>query len=68
MSTGALITDVNWIPSIKPQEAIKCNTKFRYRQKDNPVTLTFIDENTVKLEFDQPSFQVLLEYNFVRIV
>ena len=53
MSTGALITDVNWIPSIKPQEAIKCNTKFRYRQKDNPVTLTFIDENTVKLEFDQ---------------
>lgn len=30
------------------------NTKFRYRQKDNPVTLTFIDENTVKLEFDQP--------------
>ena len=54
MSTGALITDVNWIPSIKPQEAIKCNTKFRYRQKDNPVTLTFIDENTVKLEFDQP--------------
>ena len=54
MSTGALITDVNWIPSIKPQEAIKCNTKFRYRQKDNPVTLTFIDENTVKLKFDQP--------------
>lgn len=23
-------------------------------KKDNPVTLTFIDENTVKLEFDQP--------------
>ena len=54
MSTGALITDVNWIRGVKPQEAIKCNTKFRYRQKDNPVTLTFIDENTVKLEFDQP--------------
>ena len=54
MSTGALITDVNWIPSIKPEEGFKCCTKFRYRQKDNPVTLTFIDETTVKLEFDQP--------------
>ena len=54
MSTGALITDVNWIPSVKPEEGFKCCTKFRYRQKDNPVTLTFIDETTVKLEFDQP--------------
>ena len=54
MSTGALVTDVNWIRSIKLEEGFKCCAKFRYRQKDNPVTLTFIDETTVKLEFDQP--------------
>lgn len=53
MSDGALITDVNWMPSSKPQGSIHCQAKFRYRQKDNPITLEFIDENTVKLHFDQ---------------
>lgn len=54
LSTGALISDVNWIASTKPKEPIKCNAKFRYRQQDNPVTIQFIDETTVKVEFDQP--------------
>ena len=53
-STGALITDVNWIASTKPDQPVSCMTKFRYRQQDNPVTLEFIDETTVMLKFDQP--------------
>lgn len=54
LSTGALITDVNWIASALPTEKLSCHVKFRYRQKDNPVTLSFIDEHTVYLTFDQP--------------
>ena len=53
-STGALISDVNWIASKKPAGKISCNAKFRYRQKDNPISLEFVDENTVYLTFDQP--------------
>ena len=53
-STGALISDVNWIASNKPAKKIKCNAKFRYRQIDNPIQLEFIDENTVYLTFDKP--------------
>lgn len=54
LSDGALITDVNWIPTNKPEETIEVNAKFRYRQKDNPIKLKFIDENTVLLEFINP--------------
>lgn len=54
LSTGALISDVNWVSSVKPKEELACNAKFRYRQADNPVKLKFIDENTVFLTFDRP--------------
>lgn len=53
-STGALISDVNWIASNKPTEKIACNAKFRYRQADNPIKLEFIDEDKVYLTFDKP--------------
>ena len=54
MSTGALITDVNWIPSQKFEGSLDCQAKFRYRQPDNPVTITFVDETTIKVDFKQP--------------
>lgn len=54
LSTGAVISDVNWIASKKPEGTIACNTKFRYRQKDNPVQLTFLDETTISLTFAIP--------------
>lgn len=51
-SSGALISDVNWIATNnKPIDKISCNAKFRYRQKDNPIQLEFVDENTVYLTF-----------------
>ncbi|WP_297669994.1 tRNA 2-thiouridine(34) synthase MnmA [Thomasclavelia sp.] len=53
-STGALISDVNWIASNKPTEKIACNAKFRYRQADNPIKLEFIAEDKVYLTFDKP--------------
>ena len=54
MSTGALISDVNWIMSEKPQGKFKCQAKFRYRQPDNPVVIEFIDDTTIKVEFEKP--------------
>lgn len=54
LSTGALISDVNWVSSTLPTKDISCCAKFRYRQADNPVTLHFIDEHTVSLTFDKP--------------
>ena len=54
MSEGALITDVNWISSQKPQGDYDCTAKFRYRQKDNDVSVRFIDENTLFVTFKQP--------------
>ena len=54
LSDGALITDVNWISSVKPAQVLHCHAKFRYRQKDNPIVLQFFDEKTVRLQFDVP--------------
>ena len=54
MSEGALISDVNWISSMKPKGEFDCTAKFRYRQKDNDVSLHFIDETTVYVTFKQP--------------
>lgn len=54
MSEGALITDVNWISSMKPEGELACSAKFRYRQKDNDVTIRFVDETTVYVTFKNP--------------
>ncbi|MEG0453244.1 MAG: aminomethyltransferase beta-barrel domain-containing protein, partial [Coprobacillus sp.] len=54
MSEGALISDVNWIPSLKPKESMDCQAKFRYRQKDNDVAIRFIDDTTLFVNFKQP--------------
>ena len=54
MSEGALITDVNWISSVKPEGELACSAKFRYRQKDNDVVIRFVDETTVYVTFKNP--------------
>ena len=51
MSDGALITDVNWVPSVKPEGEMDCTAKFRYRQKDNDVSIHFVDETTIYVTF-----------------
>lgn len=54
MSEGALITDVNWISSLRPEDDFTCTAKFRYRQKDNDVSVHFVDETTIYVTFKQP--------------
>ena len=54
LSNKAIITNVNWINSNKPESSMKVGCKFRYRQQDNFVNLRFIGEDTVELIFDEP--------------
>lgn len=50
-SDSCLVSGVNWFSSKKTLDAIECTAKFRYRQKDNEVTIKFIDDTTVKVDF-----------------
>lgn len=46
----AIVTDVNWISSHKFEGTYSCTAKFRYRQKDVPVELEWIDDMTLKVK------------------
>lgn len=54
-STGLIATDVNWIAGSDqtPKEPFHCTAKFRYRQPDQGVTLTWREDGTVHVAFDQ---------------
>lgn len=52
-SDGCLITDMNWILDGLEDE-FHCQAKFRYRQKDNEVTVKKIDDTHVYVTFDKP--------------
>ena len=49
-SDAALISEVNWIGDIKPEE---CGVKFRYRQQDNQVQVEYIDDTHIKVYYPQ---------------
>lgn len=53
-SDSCLVSGVNWFSSRKPNGIIDVTAKFRYRQKDNPVSIQFIDDTTVMVRFDKP--------------
>ena len=53
-SDSLLATDVNWINFNKEiNETFTCTAKFRYRQKDNKVKVTILEDNQVLVEFDE---------------
>ena len=45
---------INWILPSLEEVPTKCTCKFRYRQKDNDVSLHFIDETTLYVTFKKP--------------
>ena len=51
MSTALLASSVNWIPQA-PATTFKCFAKFRYRQGEQPVTVTILDDGKVRVDFD----------------
>lgn len=48
-------TNVSWVSDKKRGQTFTCTAKFRYRQQDSKVEVQIIDENTVKVIFDEPS-------------
>lgn len=47
-SNRCLVKGVNWINE-KFRTELNCYAKFRYRQKDNPVTIKWLDEDTLEV-------------------
>ena len=49
-SNEAVVSMVNWIPTTKFEGTLTCTAKFRYRQKDVPVELTWQDDETLHVK------------------
>ena len=54
-SKGCYVDGINWISKELPKGPIHITCKFRYRQKDVPVTVEFISETEAKVVCDEPS-------------
>ena len=50
ISDSCIIEDVNYLGDKKINE---CNAKFRYRQKDNPVSLEWLDNGEILVKYPQ---------------
>jgi len=54
LADSCLVEDINWIDKDIKIEGLKCNCKFRYRQSDNGVSLTYVDDNHILVKCDSP--------------
>lgn len=52
-SDSCLVKTLNWITDI-PKDGQHLMAKFRYRQQDNGVTIHYVDNDTIRLVFDEP--------------
>lgn len=52
-STSCIVSGVNWFSSTM-ETHFDCTAKFRYRQKDNEVSLTLLDNHMVRVDFKTP--------------
>ena len=50
VSDSAVIDTINWISDCKP---LNCTVKFRYRQPDNEVSLEYVDDNQIIVNYPQ---------------
>ena len=53
-SDAIIATNVNWISNKEKPKQFTCTAEFRYRQPDNGVTVTILDNDEVKVDFDEP--------------
>ncbi|KAF0227517.1 MAG: tRNA (5-methylaminomethyl-2-thiouridylate)-methyltransferase [Erysipelotrichaceae bacterium] len=53
-SESALITDLNWFNPIDLSEPLTCMAKFRYRQKDQKVTIRAVENHAIWVDFKNP--------------
>lgn len=52
--TSLIVGDFNWISGEAPSGEIKCKAKIRYRQSEQPATVTPLEDGRVKIVFDEP--------------
>ncbi|MBA4538441.1 tRNA 2-thiouridine(34) synthase MnmA [Bacillus aquiflavi] len=53
-STSIIATHVSWTSNKKKPAEFHCTAKFRYRQPDHHVTVSFLDDQSVKVVFREP--------------
>ncbi|MGL4336657.1 MAG: tRNA 2-thiouridine(34) synthase MnmA [Turicibacter sp.] len=53
-SDSAIVTTMNWIPSVKFTGKLSCTAKFRYRQPDVPVEIEWLDEESIRVTMKEP--------------
>lgn len=51
-SDGLFASEFNWIPKIPEEKVFECFAKFRYRQPDQKVRVTILDDKHIKVDFD----------------
>lgn len=57
-SDALTAVDINWISGRPLTETLECTAKFRYRQEDNPVTVTPLADGKLAVDFHEPERSV----------
>lgn len=53
-SNGLIAKEFNWIPEMPKEKTFSCFAKFRYRQPDQKVNITVLNEKEIKVDFVSP--------------
>jgi len=53
-SDAIIATNVSWVSDKEKPAQFTCTAKFRYRQPDHGVTVKLLENNTARVEFDEP--------------
>nr|WP_314740059.1 tRNA 2-thiouridine(34) synthase MnmA [uncultured Haemophilus sp.] len=58
LSTGLIASQLTWVDMKPLRENLRCTVKTRYRQADIPCEIQPLDDNTIKVIFDEPQIAV----------
>lgn len=58
LSTGLIASQLNWVDLQPIRENLRCTVKTRYRQEDIPCEIQPIDDNIIRVMFDEPQIAV----------
>lgn len=58
LSTGLIAQQLHWVDHQRIREPLRCTVKTRYRQTDVPCTIEPIDDESIKVIFDEPQIAV----------
>ncbi|WP_233143824.1 tRNA 2-thiouridine(34) synthase MnmA [Aggregatibacter actinomycetemcomitans] len=58
LSTGLIAQQLHWVDCLPIRAPLRCTVKTRYRQTDVPCIIEPIDDETIKVIFDEPQIAV----------